>query len=47
MKPSRALEVLVVGFRLVLSNLDLLYWALPRSFRGGYRSPWQTKDQLA
>lgn len=32
-----------VGLRLVLGNLDLLYYLLPRAWRGGYRSPWDVK----
>ena len=43
----RALEVAWILTRLALSNLDLLYWALPRRWRGGYRSPWLAKAGLS
>jgi hypothetical protein len=36
----RPLEIVLALLRLVLGNLDLLYWALPRRLRGGYVSPW-------
>lgn len=40
---KRHLEIGLALLRLVLGNLDLLYWALPRAWRGGYRSPWETR----
>lgn len=37
------LELARIVLVLVLGNLDLWYWLLPRGFRGGYRSPWLEK----
>jgi hypothetical protein len=43
---SRALRIALALARLAAGNLDLLYWALPRRWRGGYRSPWLARERL-
>ena len=35
------IEIALALSRLVLLNLDLAYYWLPRSWRGGYVSPWK------
>lgn len=40
MTPRRTIEIVGVVLRLLLANLDLAYYLLPRWLRGGYRSPW-------
>lgn len=37
------LEIGVALGRLFFWNLGLAYYYLPRSWRGGYRSPWDSK----
>ncbi|MFA5506727.1 MAG: hypothetical protein WC314_08985 [Vulcanimicrobiota bacterium] len=37
------LDVAVALVRLLVLNLDLAYYYLPRAWRGGYRSPWEEK----
>ena len=39
-----SLEIVVAISRLLFLNLDLAYYYLPRSLRGGYRSPWDGKS---
>ena len=35
------IEIVFALSRVVLLNLDLAYYWLPRSWRGGYVSPWE------
>ena len=37
------LDIAVALCRLFAWNLGLAYYYLPRSWRGGYRSPWDSK----
>lgn len=43
---GRRLEIALALLRLAVTNLDLLYWALPRRWRGGYASPWLAKGRM-
>lgn len=43
---KRLAEISLALLSLTVGNLDLLFWALPRSWRGGYRSPWLAKEQV-
>jgi hypothetical protein len=43
----RNLEIAMALVRLLAGNLDLVYWALPRRWRGGYRSPWAARRRMA
>lgn len=46
MNLSRYWTTLIAVGKLGLYNLNLSYYWLPRSWRGGYRSPWEMKRQL-
>jgi hypothetical protein len=35
------IEIPIAVCRLLFLNLDLAYYYLPRSWRGGYKSPWE------
>lgn len=43
---TRWLAVLWALLRLARHHFGLLYWALPRAWRGGYVSPWSLRSQV-
>ena len=41
------IELPAILLSVLVKNLDLLVFALPRALRGGYRSPWVAKESMS